>query len=389
MGLYSTNRIGAFSESIGAIVKEIEETPYDPNFGSLMEYSIMLNESEQMMFDALIEADFISATNEAVMLEEEAAEANKAGDEVKKKKIGERIKEIIDKVITAIKKAVSNFIAKVVSIIKNDKKLIDSYKDKLNERNLTGFKGIPDFAFPKEINEKDVITASGAQFKGIWDNFYNASARASSRDEIETAAETALKSVGSDSGSNDNKKNDFDNQFFEKKVKSFVPNTSQIELMKKKLTNANEVLKEVKNIAAKTISELKQIKASVGKFRAKGNLQVDMQAYGSNKAYTVISAICKSATKTLSAITNAVSRQIAAYRKCWILCGRYANKGKAQKSDDYDSNLPAVRGGDIVDSLKNAGDAAAANESYEEEIMSALAEASDVYVYEHLGYGIY
>ena len=106
MGLYSTNRVSGLTEAT-----DIELVP-DSSFGDIMECNIQLCEHERMMFESLIELDFVSATNEAVLTEAEAEEKNKAADGEKKVKIGEKVAQVIDNAIAAIKKAFANFIAK-------------------------------------------------------------------------------------------------------------------------------------------------------------------------------------------------------------------------------------------------------------------------------------
>ena len=378
MGLYSTNRIGAFSESaeqIADIVKEIEETAYDPNFGSLLEIPIMLQENDQRMFESLIEADFISVTNEAVMLEAEAQKANSEANKTKVQAIKEKISQIIETVISAIKKAAANFIAKVMSVIKNDKKIIDSYSSTLNEKNLEGFAGIKDFAFPKNVDAKNFVSDKVVSYS---DDLAKLRAEImdddATKESINDVAEKIIQKYKFDS--KDDKKENFNNEkstidstLFEEKVAAFVPNNSQIEVMKKKLSNANETLKAVKETAAGLIARLKAAKAAASK-GMKNKEHEEFAVAADSASYNVVSAMCKHATKVLSMAINGVSRQIAAYRKCWILCGRYAAK--------------KAKGGE-----KSKETATAESVALEEAMQIALAESSDIYVFERLGYGIY
>ena len=368
MGLYSTNRIGAFSESaqqIADIVKEIEETAYDPNFGSLLEIPIMLQENDQRMFESLIEADFISVTNEAVMLEAEAEKANGEANKTKVQAIKEKISQIIETVISAIKKAVANFIAKVMSVIKNDKKLIDSYASVLNEKNLEGFAGIKDFAFPKDFSDSSVKNLTVSYLNDLADatKFINSDP---TLDEMESFYKDLV-----EKHKNEDKK-DIDNMFFNEKTAAFVPNNSQISLMKTKLTNANDTLKNVKDQASRIIAILKDTKTKTAKIKtdAKKDKNVDEETVKFAKAsYDIVSYICNSGSKYISKLVNGVSRQIGAYRKCWILCGRYA----AKKAKGEESETKAT----------------AESVALEEAMQIALAESSDIYVFERLGYGIY
>lgn len=377
MGLYSTNRIGAFSESadIRSIIEEIEQTPYDPDFGSLMEVSNMIAEADQMMFETLLQADFISVTNESVMLEAEAEEANMKGNEVKKEGILSKIKQIIDTVIEAIKKAVSNFIAKISSIIKNDKKLVEKYKSILTSDKLSGWKGISKFRCPKDIDAVSAMKNYAAGIKDIWTEFESKVANSKSREEVDDAARKALDLTHVDYSKEGEKnaRNNMTDLFFEKEEENFTPSAAQISDALKKLTNANEILKNVKQIAAKSIADLKSIKQSVHSSLKKRREAHEIEIYVANKAYTVISAVCKYANKQLSFVTNLTARQFAAYRKLVLLAGRYASKGK--EFNVSSSNLPAV--------VRNEA------AMLEEAFYDAIAESSDTYVFEHLGYGLY
>lgn len=370
MGLYSTNRIGAFSESaedIQSIVQEIEQTSYDPDFGNLMEVSNMIAEVDQMMFESLLQADFISVTNESVMLEAEAEEANAQGNEVKKNKIIQKITQIIDTVIEAIKKAASNFIVKVTSIIKGDKKLVEKYKN-LTADKLNGWKGIPNFAFPKPVSAEFVMKDTGFQIMDIWTKFEKVylDPDTTTREQFDEAANKALEAVKMGKYENKSSDESYMARFFEEKKDAFVPDNNQLAKAIKKIANADDVLKNVKNIAAKIIADLKTIKKNTQKSnRSLEKYRTELQVYAANKTYTVISSICKYANRTLSMITNLTARQFAAYRKVVILAGRYASKGDKKQETTNEAAL------------------------LEEAFCDAIAESSDTYVFEHLGYGLY
>ena len=362
MGLYSTNRIGAFSESaedIQSIVQEIEQTSYDPDFGNLMEVSNMIAEVDQMMFESLLQADFISVTNESVMLEAEAEEANAKGNEVKKNKIIQKITQIIDTVIEAIKKAASNFIVKVTSIIKGDKKLVEKYKN-LTADQLKGWKGIPNFAFPKNLAIDTEISYVAADIKDIWNDFEKEYLTAQTRENMDKAVEDAMAALNKEKTEKEYKR-----MFFEQEEDNFIPQNVQLKMAVKYLTTANDDLKVVKNVSAKTIAELKEIKKAVAQSNRKMRIANELQVYSANKTYAVISAICKYANKMLSLFISLSARRFAAYRKVLILAGRYASKGDKKQETTNEAAL------------------------LEEAFCDAIAESSDTYVFEHLGYGLY
>ena len=90
MGLYSTNRVASvYTESTDAIIRNTDWTP-DFRVGSMMEACIEIHENDAKMFDSLIECDFLSSQNYNVMTEADAEEANKTGNEVKKRRLWRR-----------------------------------------------------------------------------------------------------------------------------------------------------------------------------------------------------------------------------------------------------------------------------------------------------------
>ena len=76
--------------------------------------------------------------------------ANKTGNEVKKRKITDKIKDIVNACINFLKKAASNFIAKIIDLVKSDEKIVSTYEKYLTVENLKHFNGIRDFALPTE-----------------------------------------------------------------------------------------------------------------------------------------------------------------------------------------------------------------------------------------------
>lgn len=360
MGLYSSNRLEGISvEETAQYIKEIEETAVDPSFGSVMETVMMMHENDKNMFDSLIECDFISATNENVMNEADAEAANDAGNETKKNKILEKIKEIIAAAGRAMKQAAQNIISKLLDIVKADAKLVGTYEKTLTMANLDGFSGIANFRFPKAAVTADSLknVKLASEFTS---DFNTAVQKAEERDIIDNAWKTFEDKV--QNAEEEIKKLGEDDTYFNAKEDSWKPTSdTQIKAMLNSTKNANDTIKEIKNHAATVLAELKKIEnaaKSAMKSGKKGKAG-ETEVYKLTKMYNAASKTVRLFSKEFSAYTNIAVRQVAAYRKATIICGRYALK-------------------------KSKGEAT--NEATEAIFNAALAESSDTYVFECFAY---
>lgn len=335
MGIYSTNRVAGVvaqeaavkpevvseAEMMNQIIKEIEETAVDPNFAHMMEAAIQIHENDHKMFNALIECDFISAANEHVMLETEAIEANGAANESKFAAIKQKIHELIEKFIELIKKAAQNVTTKIIELTNSDKKLHEKYAKTLTAKNLEGFAGIPNFAYPKGNVLAGIIDKSKST--ATFSAFTVKVANAATREEIDGALAEFKTAI-------ENEKSSFEKlseEFFEAKVDKWIPDGAQISKISNAVQFSNDTIKAVKTLAAKEISKLKEIQkeAKSGKVSFKDRKEAgELQVYKMNKLYEVASKICNTFSKEFSAYTNMAIKQVAAYRKAFIICGRYA-----------------------------------------------------------------
>lgn len=351
MGVYSTNRIGAIAES--AIAENLELVP-DPSLGHIMEACISIHENDAKMFDSLIELDFVSATNEGALLEAEGLAA-------KGEKILDKIKHLFEMVINFIKKAVANFIAKIIDLVKSDKKLYETYKDTLKLENLKGFPGIIDFAFPNAAFSKDSLDST-EKAKSFTKEFNTKVQREDTREAIDNAWEEFKKKFDTEKEAYNKK---IEEVAFRKKEEKWRPTESwQLTAMANSVNNASQTIKDMKADAAKTIAALKELQADAKKNKSNVNKadNGEVEVYKMKVLYDAASKTTKFYSKKFSTYTNIASKQIAAYRKAFILCGRYAlkiSKGEGAKAEE----------------AKN-----------EAAITYALGESSNEYVYECLGY---
>lgn len=342
MGIYSTNRIdglSSFGESIDFSDPALLHGP------SLMEACIEICECDQNMFETLIEFDFMSENNLRTMTESEAVALNEASDKGKISAIIEKIKGVIDKVIAAIKSGAAKVIDKISEIIRADKHIIKKYDSTLTLENLSGFKGIKDFKLPKPYltEAKNIVTTFSDLRNSLKD--------------IESVSVDDLSSIES------NTDNDFrsdiaklvDNAFNDKRD-SFIPSNPEINQIKNGMKNTKSIIGTIKKSSAKTINELKRIKGLIksGKKDADGENAAQFK-----KTYDVVSKYSKNILKGTSEFINVLKKQLSAYRKAYIICGRYAyNKSKEKK-----------------------GEAAEKNENTNEAVNFAITEASDLFVF--------
>ena len=366
MGLYSINKVASVAESVEdavlneaeEIMRELDECSYDSNFGDIMEVAIQLHENDKKMFDALIECDFISAVNESVMLEADAEEANKGGNATKLQKIGYTIQRVIQNFIELLKKAAQNAIAKIIDLVKNDKKLVAGFRKTLTLPNLKGFKGISDFAFPSgKMLSADDLTSEKDAVKFVTD-FMSKAYGTADKEEMDKLYNEFIEEIKEREKFN----NDYASVAFEKPEPKWVPTSNnQLGAMVDAVENGSVQIKAIKNHAAKVIGILKSIESSAKRSLSTAKKNKEEDVYILNKIYSATTETCRYFSKEFKIFTKVTAQQIAAYRKAAIICGRYAAK--------------VAKGG--VPSTETDSEEKSANESM---IMWALGESSDVYV---------
>lgn len=359
MGIFSTNRVSSVVAESAAVVEENLEFTPDAGLGHLMEACIQLHENDARMFDTLLELDFVSATNEATLLEAEATEANNAANVSKMEQIKKKILEIIDGVVRAIKAAAGNVIAKITDLVKADSKIYDTYKDVLKMENMEGFGGIPNYAFPKDlISKKDIDTELVAKCRELANHVKSLDSKESIDAKLEEVKNLAKASQ------EENKKDNFRKDFFEERQEYWKPSSDQqLRKMLGATKAASEIISGIKETASKSIKEMNDYKKTVADELKAGKKGTELEVYKLKTVYDLVSICSKSMTKEFSAYTNTAIAQLGAYRKAAILCGRYAAK-KAK--------------GEVPTSEEDV--------KTESMIMYALAESSDEFVAEYFGY---
>lgn len=345
MGIYSTNRIdglSSFGESIDFSDPALLHGP------SLMEACIEICECDQNMFETLIEFDFMSENNLRTMTESEAIALNEASDKGKVSAIIEKIKGVIDKAITAIKSGAAKVIDKISEVIRADKHLIKKYDSVLTLENLSGFKGLKDYRLPKPyLGEAKNVATIFSDIRNDLKDVKNITA--SDLDDI-----------------NDDKDNDVgqfrasvaklvDDAFYDKRDK-FIPSNPELNQIKNGMKHTKSIIGTIKKSSAKTINELKRIKGLIKVARKDDEGENAAQF---KRAYDIVSGYSKSILKGTSEFINILKKQLSAYRKAYIICGRYAyNKSKEKK-------------GETVEKDENTNEA----------VNFAITESSDLFVF--------
>lgn len=375
MGVYSTNRIFDDTE-YGFNESDFELTYCDPDFGHLMESVIAIRENDQMMFESVIQCDFIAAMNEQYMPVNEAEEVNSEANTVKKKKISEKISALFKYIGEQIRKAIANMMAKIQDLVRSDKKLYEKLAPTLTMDNLSKFIGIDNFALPKNIDSSfyslnKVQQEYDTQIKKITD--------ATTREDVDSAYAEYDQIVVELENKLDNISKD--RNMFGTSSKTWKPSSSDLEDLKSNMKDPKNAMKDLKDQAKNVSKKLNEMekKAKENLKSAKKDGGDELEVYKLNKIYSITSRMARVVAKFNSAFINAKVKQQAAYRRAFIICGRAAYKA-SKKATKKDSGNAA-----ISNNMENTGEEAP-EEMEESVMMDILSESSDLYVYEMLGY---
>lgn len=366
MGLYSTNRLSNIAESDVAEVNNVAESVEElvlpeanDKFGDIMEFVVATYENDSRMFDSLIQLDFVEAANASVMNEADAAEAKDAQDDVKEKTIKEKIVDLISKAIAALKQAAANAIAKIIDLFKSDEKIVASYKDTLKIANMEGFPGIANFAMPKkssyvELKAKEDKKNAVAKLE----EFTSLIGSGKSREDIDAAFDAAKEEM---KGASEEFVKKLKEESFNEKVDLWKPSNTDLDSITYGINNSKTYTDSIKTVASEAIAALKEMQAKL-KLEKKEAEKGDA-TYIANKKYQIASATIRHFSSRFKAYNQVNNAIVAAYRKAFIICGRYAAK-KAK--------------GETVDTEEKAAQEAVT--------MYMLGESSDQYVMNCLSY---
>ena len=385
MGVYSKDRL--FDTGYGYSYYDESETSFDPNFSGIMEYAIALQQSDQMMFESLLQCDFISAMNEQTMSFHEAEDEKEKDNDIKKNKVWEKIKQVFNTVKNAVAKAINNIIVRIMALIKNDKKIYEKYEKYFTLANLEGFKGIDGFKYPLSGDRVQLYESESDAIKAISDGIKELS-NATSREQVDNIAAQWEKKILAIENRNDIGKKD--RNIYDSGTKDWKPTAEQINQSKNEMKEGRESIKDLKDKAKKTKDDLHKLEkdAKSNLKDAKRDDKGDFEIYKMNTIYRLVSRGARAVIKSNNTFINVASKKLAAFRKAFIICGRYCYNKVANRSDLDDNKATTGSGGE-----RNQEETKTTNESYANLVMSndsffieALGEASDTYVFERLGY---
>ena len=422
MGLYSNTRVSALNEYASAEFKR------GTNIQSLIEACVEIRENDYKMFESLLNLDFA----EASMLKEEyyedlaksereknakadaetakknsdaaaakkAAEAKReendtvkadavegntaksekdlsgnhhvfsdteekieAANESKVKKIWEKIVAFFQGIIDKIKTFFAKVIAKIREVIGRDKAISEKYKDAFTAEKMKGFEGLADISVPRLSPEKmkDTTKEYLDKFSGEFDKVLDQISSASSKDKVQAAVDNFQNETEDTGAYNILSKEGVANTFFDKYTgeKKFVPTPDFMKVALESINARSKVLEAIEKMAKDFDEKLNKKKADLKKKEAELKGKKDELGLAKASAsFKLAQGFSTAATKIANEFVNAATKAFGSYRKLVLIVGKYALKDKSKKEAKNESAMMDF----------------------------AIAEASDLYIAESLGF---
>lgn len=394
MGLYSNTRVDSLNEYAS------EEFKRTVNVESLIEACIEIRENDYKMFESLLNLDFAEASmlNEAdnsndsggfksapprtiSAKEEDKKEEAKAEPAAKEEKPAEKkdekvseankskIKNIWDKIVkffeTVIEKikAFFNKVAtKIGEVIRRDKAITEKYKDAFTEEKIKGFPGISDFSAPAKSPEdmKSWAATQTSEMDRQLTQVLNGINSATTKSAIDTKVEQFT----GEEIPNVLEKEGTTNSLFTKYEgdKKFVPSVDWMKTALASIGERSKVLEAVKSNNAEFEKKLNakkaELKSEYNKVSADKNSN-ELALAKAAGAFKLTQSYSRKVIKVADNFVKVITKAFGAYRKAVLIVGKYCLSEKKEK----------------------------ANASFEFNVMDfAIAEASDLYIAESLGY---
>ena len=269
MGVYSSYRLAT---------KELFDTP-NYSAPSIMETVIQIHETEQKVFESLLELDMM----EIYIKEEDESEASKTATENKKKKLSEVIVNAVKKAVEAVRNAVSNFIDKLSMVLNQNKKIKDTYVPYIIKS-----KHLKNYTLPADMKVKnDNVELKGRdELKSISDKYLRSIKTAKSVEDVAKFKEECMKKI--EDIVNKEKNNT--------QVYTFYPagskiSSSDISNFGNRLDAAKtKAIRDIKTNGNKTISELKNQKKNFEGAMSDIQKEKSIVEAGTEAAFKIISA---------------------------------------------------------------------------------------------------
>ena len=308
MGLYSTNRVKSVTDEPVAenVQDEFTLEGVEPDYSNIMEMSLQIYEMDMKMFDTLIEADFIEATNNRT-LGESAEAINEENDETKKVAIGEKVKKLIEFVVDKIKKAAAAFINKLIQVFNTDKKLIEMYRPLLAKATTESFKdfgGVSGFTVPQKLEDGEVIKIDPSELTD-------------SMKTVDVAKEVVNKKTA------ELESDEYISKFIKVVDGNWKPESGDISAIVHIMDSSKTLINEIKKDTSEAISSVK------------GFAKTTADNLGSaSAAYEKAKLACTFTVKSWNTFRALRTKQLAAARKGMIILGRYLKKGNKAEAEE-------------------------------------------------------
>lgn len=311
----------------------LENVEINENFSNLIETSTQILENDRSVFENLLESNFVTSMNESMLLEGESSE-----DSNKEKK--QKILTQINKIITGAKEASKQSGAKLYSefgkIIKSDNNLT-KYINAINKADFSDFAGISNFCFPNDAIAKaiDEVEDLSDIVKCIYRANQNIIKAGSNQDidELIDEFELCMDSINDDYMEATKRAT--------AKQENWKPSKKDITLMKcfAKGDTVKKAITSSSNNADKCIDKIK--KSCVRATETISNNVGELQVVKMNAVYRCASNACRLILKKIKSFQDLEIREIAAYRRAIITCGKYAiniNNGIKESAEEQDIN---------------------------------------------------
>ena len=325
-------------------------------FGNLEETAIQLLENDGALFNTLIESDFEQATDNMRLSESVLEEVS---DEIFTENLiceANNTSKIIIGISNAIKQAGAKTSSKLLELHAKDQSTFARFAKVLSIDNLTGFKGIDNFAFPSDATDKTLAKiASFDSLQAIMNIFSAKLNSESDRSSMKEAFDELKSSV-------DQNIKDFNRDVKEafSVTSTWNPSKNDILILNLYMKKPNNIKKDIAEKTSNAVKSINNIEKNAKNLcKAATNNRTDDATYKANLIYQATSYILRAAVRKFNAYLNFVVKEYALYRKAALICGRYCNRVVSKKK---------------------------VNTTNESTIAMLIGESSDEYVYEQFAY---
>lgn len=288
-------------------------------FSNLIETNIQVLENDNNVFNSLLELDFVTSMNEAMMLEDAGSEDSNTA---KKKNILEQINKICVGVKEALKQSGKSLKETSKAMISNDKKNFTTYLNAINKNGLDGFQGIKNFTFPsREVADNIDSVVDCEEINKAFESFCKSIVGCKSKDDIDLTVEQLNTTL-------DKIKDEYMGLVKEAlpKGSTWNPTDSDIKLLSE-FVKGTAVTNSISDATFNAVDSVKSMEKDAKE--AIHNIMVEtgeLNVYKMDSVYRAVSNTTRLVNKKFQAFRDLEVREIAAFRKAIFVCGKYAAK---------------------------------------------------------------